>query len=298
MEKYNKIKLYKENIIKFIDTQNYKIIKINKLYDIDFLVGILFLTEMNRYCKQNKITIHGYYIAYSLINLFRKIRRKLVENYKITYNDINFLWTSLALNIDYLNTRVEDSNIVKNKINFNFCKIIIEINTVLSNFITYSKVHNCCTENSKKNTETFNDISNQTNQNNISLSNSISSSISDLNIYCDNKCYICWVDNILSKFFYLLLMLAKFIGSGETKEDPNLLKLSEYYANIFYTFLKINDIGKNNLNQNTSYEFFDNYIDYKNKLNYSLIELKLNSDTVDEIVNYLDDIIINNLTIK
>ena len=141
MEKYNKIKLYKDNIVKFIDIQDNKIIKSNKLNDIDYLVGILFLTEMNRYCKANKITIHGYYIAYSLINLFRKIRKKLIENYKITYNDINFIWISIALNIDYLNSRIDNSNPIKNKINYNFSKIIIEINNVLSSFILYNKIH-------------------------------------------------------------------------------------------------------------------------------------------------------------
>ena len=47
-----------------------------------------------------------------------------------------------------------------------------------------------------------------------------------------------------------------------------------------------------------SFNFFDNYIDYKNKLNYSIIELKINSDTLEEILNYLDDIILKKLSIK
>ena len=64
MKNYNKINLYKENIIKFIKTQN-QILILDKISDIDYLIGILFLTEMNRYCKTNKISIHGYYISYS-----------------------------------------------------------------------------------------------------------------------------------------------------------------------------------------------------------------------------------------
>ena len=115
-------------------------------------------------------------------------------------------------------------------------------------------------------------------------------------IYCINKCYVCWVDKVLKKFFYILLITAKFIGSGEVK-DPNLLKMSEYYSNIIYTYIKINDLG-NGLDEFISFEFFDNYIEYKNKLNYSIIELKINSDTLEEIINFLDDYILNTLSRK
>jgi len=85
------------------------------------------------------------------------------------------------------------------------------------------------------------------------------------------------------------------MGSGEYK-DPNLKKLAEYYSNIFYTYLKVNheDISDDKY----LFELFDNYIEYKNKLNYSLIELKINSETVDEIINYLDNIIIKKLSIN
>ena len=85
------------------------------------------------------------------------------------------------------------------------------------------------------------------------------------------------------------------MGSGEYK-DHNLRKLSEYYSNIFFTYIKVNDCEK--IDEIYSFELFDNYIEYKNKLNYSLIELKINSDTVDEIVNYLDNIIIKKLSIN
>jgi hypothetical protein len=38
---------------------------------------------------------------------------------------------------------------------------------------------------------------------------------------------------------------------------------------------------------------FDNYIDYKNKLLSSIIELDMKSETIDEIINYLDNNIMN-----
>ena len=118
------------------------------------------------------------------------------------------------------------------------------------------------------------------------------------NKFCNIECYSCWVTNILSKFFYLLLQTAKFLGSG-IYLDPNLVRLSEYYANIFYTWLKSNDINfLNYIGQTDLTEMYENYLNYKNKLNYSLIELNLNSETLDEIIECIDNEIIENLSIK
>jgi hypothetical protein len=120
----------------------------------------------------------------------------------------------------------------------------------------------------------------------------------DNNKFCNKECNQCWISCVLSKFFYILLKTAKFLGSG-SYNDPNLNRLAEYYANIFYTWLKSNDILF--INNNSSIlctEFYENYLDYKNKLNYSLIELELGSDTLDEIIKFLDNNIIENLSIK
>ena len=88
------------------------------------------------------------------------------------------------------------------------------------------------------------------------------------------------------------------MGSG-IYLDPNLVRLSEYYANIFYTWLKSNDINfLNYIGQNDLTELYENYLNYKNKLNYSLIELNLNSETLDEIIDCIDNEIIENLSIK
>ncbi len=259
--KYNKnekIGLYKENLIKFIIEQKNKIIQIGNIEEIDYIVGILFLTETNRYCKLNKITIHGYYIAFTFINIFNKIKKKLNEDCEFDMNDLSHFITSLSKNIDYLNSRIDISNPVKNKILNVFPKFNIEALNLLDEIFKYKK-----------------------NINNINLNND----------------YINDYINILSKFFYLLLQTAKFMGSGNYNE-PNLLRISEYYANIFFILLKSNDVNFINLlNEKTYTEIYDNYLNYKNKLNYSLIELNLNSETLDEIIKYLDDQIIENLSI-
>lgn len=267
----DKINLYRDNLIKFISIQQNQIIKLSELEDIDFIVGILFLTEMNRYCKINKMSVHGYYIAYSLMNIFNKIRNKLLKPTEILFKDINHLFLSFALNIEYLNSRIDGLNETKQKINNNYCKLVIEFNPIIDNLFSYYQDHS-----------SINIISDK--------------------IYCNDQCYLCWVNQILSKFFCILLTSAKFMGSGCIR-DPNLNKLAEYYANIFYTYIKIFSINNSKpitisdveINDKFNCDLFDNYINFKNKLNYSMLELNINSDTVDEIIQYLDNKIINKM---
>lgn len=272
----NKINLYKENLIKFIIGQKEKIILIGNIDPIDYIVGIFFLTETNRYFKQNKINSHGYYLAYTFINLFNKIKLKIYKSYHFKPNDINNYILSLTNNIEYINSRIDNNNKNNNKINNNLSKFLIEIIPVITFIFNYNKNHS--------------------DNNNIDP-NSDSNSISNKNKYCNITCYSCSI-LILSKFFYLLLQTAKFIGSGIYSE-PNLIRLSEYYANLFYTWIISNDFNFSNLNNNNDLtELYENYLNYKNKLNYSLIELDLNSETLDEIINYIDTDIIENLSIK
>ena len=327
----NKINLYKENLIKFIISQKEKIILIGNIEPIDYIIGVLFLTESNRYFKQNKINSHGYYIAYTFINLFNKIRLRMLKSYKFNLNDISHYILSLSNNIDYFNSRIDPTNSIKNKINNNFSKFLVEIIPILTNLIEYNKIHekneiditeiknssylnissetpidNIFCENINYDTSKINnsdEIDNLDNINNINnntqknVNIKVKKNKSD-NKFCDIECYSCWVTNILSKFFYLLLQTAKFLGSG-SYSDPNLIRLSEYYANIFYTWFKSNDLTfLNFIDKNNFTELYENYLNYKNKLNYSLLELDLGSETLDEILNYIDNEIIKNLSIK
>jgi len=230
------INLYKTNLIKFINSQNYKIIKVDQINEIDYIIGIFFLTEMNRNCKNNKINIHGYYISYTFINIFKKIINIIINN-KNTFSilDINHFWLSLNKNIDYLNLR-DCNNNIKNKINYNFSKLTIEITPFLNKIMCFDTKNN------------------------------------------DNSSYL----ELLSNFFYILLLIAGYMGSG-IYNNPSLVRLSDYYSNIFITYFKFNSY-----NIYDKQNIYENYINYVNKLNYSLIELKLNSTTLDEILKFID----------
>lgn len=271
--KYNineKINLYKENLIKFIVEQKNKVIQVGMIGEIDYVVGVLFLTETNRYFKFNKISIHGYYLAFTFINIFNKLRKRLTGGYEFESNDITHFVISLSKNINYMCMGVDSTNPVKNKILNGFPKFNIDTLNLLNEIFEYKKIH-------------LTETNNQSNSNNLIK-------------YCDIDCADCWI-GIMSKFFYLLLQTAKFLGSGCSNE-PNLLRISDYYANIFYILFKSNDIQFiNKLNEKSYTEIYDSYLGYKNKLNYSLIELNLNSETLDEIIKYLDKQIVENLSI-
>jgi hypothetical protein len=302
-----------------------QVILIGNIEPIDYIVGVLFLTETNRYFKQNKINSHGYYLAYTFINLFYKIRQRMFKTYKFELNDISHFILCLSNNVDYFNLRIDPTNNIKNKININLSKFQVEIIPILINLIKYNKIHLDKEELSEQNKNMISNIdSSETSIKNSKINNIITehtinidnknliikkdlsnkkiikkiNKLKNENRFCNIECYSCWVTNILSKFFYLLLQTAKFLGSG-TYSDPNLVRLSEYYANIFYTWFKSYDIHfLNYIGQNELTELYENYLNYKNKLNYSLIELNLNSETLDEIIDYIDNEIIKNLSIK
>ena len=225
----NKINSYKEGIILFNKKKEY--IKYNTINltdcieNYDYLVGILFLTEMNRYCKENKFIVHGYYIAQSLINIFIKITKLQI---KFKLDDITNFYFNLTTNINYINDRSNISENIKNKINNNLYLLILEITPYID-------------------------------------------------LCCSNNC--------LNSFFYILLTVAKYIGTGEVKNDPNLYKLSEYYAGIFNVCIKIKNSNKPNQ------LMFDEYANYKNKLKYSIDYMKFNSERIDEILDNLNEII-------
>lgn len=281
INKYNinqKIGLYKENLVKFIIEQKNKIIPVGSIDEIDFIVGILFLTETNKYCKQNKITIHGYYLAYTFLNIFNKLKKRLISEYEFEISDVIHFMTSLSKNIEYLCSRVDSQNKTKNKILNNYAKFSSDMIKLLEEIISYKNHH-------------IKKLIDANNQNDLDKN-----FINEKKKYCNLNCANCWIF-ILTKFFYLLLQTAKFMGSGLYNE-PNLLRISEYYSNIFFIFLKSNDIDFINCLDEKSYtDVYDNYLNYKNKLNYSLIELNLNSETLDEIIKYLDDQIVENLSI-
>jgi hypothetical protein len=130
-----KIDMYKNAIYKFASLNKYDLQLSEKYYqEISIHIGILFLTELNRYNKKTNITIHGYYIAYGFIKLFFDI-----INYNHNYNHNNNIsdrgivsailkmFEYISLNIEYFNSRIEPTNEIRVKISNNFHNFTIHI---------------------------------------------------------------------------------------------------------------------------------------------------------------------------
>jgi hypothetical protein len=229
---FKKIDLYKKSIIKFTN--------INNIEEIDYLVGIIFLSEMNKHCKNNKLNYHGYYITYPLILLYEEIKNNILFSKNINKNIIIELYEGLCKNIEYLNDRINDNNI-KTNINKNLYLMILNIKNEFKNL--------------------FNTI----------------------------KTYVDIIDNLLKPYFYILLKLSVYIGSGDVAVQPNLYKISEYYANIFYTYIVLK---KNNIDNKQ--QLFENYTNNKIKLYESYLSLNNITDTIDEVIVFIDNIILKN----
>ena len=77
MTNYNKINLYKENIKKFIQTQK-QIIELDKISDIDYLIGTLFLTEI---CSTDLMVNQPYIIHFCILAIIiRSVEIFLTRN--------------------------------------------------------------------------------------------------------------------------------------------------------------------------------------------------------------------------
>jgi hypothetical protein len=257
-----KINLYKNSLIDFEKKERKKEYFINDVNftEIDYIIGILFLTEMNIYCKLNNFTAHGYYVACSLMVCFNCLNNIFKNDSEFSINNINFFWISIFKNILHLKEKINNSptikETIKHKIKDNFDKFMLELSLKVDTLVA-------------NNNKYFKEIS--TNKN--------------LNKYD-------WIENVYSVFFYILLAIAKFFGSGDFK-DHNLERLADYYTNIFIIYYKSGNITADN----SGIELLDMFLTYQVKINTSLIELNLNSETLDEIINYLSDSIRNNLNI-
>lgn len=137
-----KIEMYKNAIYKFANLNNYDLQLSEKYYqEISIHIGILFLTELNRYNKKTNITIHGYYIAYGFIKLFFDI---------ISYNHNHIggivlailkMYEYISLNIEYFNSRIEPTNEIRIKISNNFHNFTIHITNKFEEIIKNNDIN-------------------------------------------------------------------------------------------------------------------------------------------------------------
>jgi hypothetical protein len=123
-----KIDMYKNAIYKFASLNKYDLQLSEKYHqEISIHIGILFLTELNRYNKKTNITIHGYYIAYGFIKLFFDIINYNQNGHINIWLAILKMFEYISLNIEYFNSRIEPTNEIRVKISNNFHNFTIHI---------------------------------------------------------------------------------------------------------------------------------------------------------------------------
>ena len=171
--------------------------KLNINDNVFCLIGIMFLTDLNRYCKSNSIAVHGYYFVSSLIQLIELIHQIFLNvdvehNTNIIFIKYNII-KSLIKNIDYINNSIDlnhNSNIYKESINKNFYKILKFIDDKL---IDLNNIKN----------NTTNEILNK----------------------------------LLIPYFNILFTTSFYLGNGFIKNDNSFINnVSIYMANIIYTY--------------------------------------------------------------
>ena len=270
-----KIDMYKNAIYKFASLNKYDLQLSEKYYqEISIHIGILFLTELNRYNKKTNITIHGYYIAYGFIKLFFDI-----INYS---NSINFVTGINSVNgagsingtgsINGAGSINGIDNMKGVKGIDNMKGIKGDIATAILKMFQYISL----------NIEYFNSRIAPDNEIRIKINNNFH----NFNIHITNKFEEIIKNNDindkLDTFFYILLITAKFIGYGEYNE-PNFIKLGQYYSRVYsIIFLNISNLKciKN---------IFEKQ---KNILIDALTNLNMLNDTINELISYLATLVL------
>jgi hypothetical protein len=142
-----KIDMYKNAIYKFVDLNKYEL-QLSDEYQqvISIHIGILFLTELNRYNKKTNITIHGYYIAYGFIKLFLDVVSYNQNQYKegsyiTSIGTILKMYEYISLNIEYFNSRIEPTNQIRIKISNNFHNFTIHITNKFEEIIKNNNIN-------------------------------------------------------------------------------------------------------------------------------------------------------------
>lgn len=137
-----KIEMYKNAIYKFANLNNYDLQLSEKYYqEISIHIGILFLTELNRYNKKTNITIHGYYIAYGFIKLFFDIISYNHNHIGSIVSAILKMYEYISLNIEYFNSRIEPTNEIRIKISNNFHNFTIHITNKFEEIIKNNDIN-------------------------------------------------------------------------------------------------------------------------------------------------------------
>lgn len=310
----NRLSKYQDMITKFID-------KRSCILDIDsfdnkelknmiddhmkkskFILPIMGLTLLNNYNKKHKITFQGYYLATSIELM------TLLHNDKYNNIIIALCIKSFGQNIDIVKKNVSGS--VFNNINMNFYNICMNCFVYDDNNTFY------LVDNDDKDNKDNENLDNNTDMGNNLESYKYKHEIN--NYLCkDNNLKQCLMTNknIFDKHKFDNLYIAKYInqhlylfysswvlGNGEKKVKKQIKQLAidfMYVYHIAHDFenlikdiknIKTKDMKTYNYILNRGFQnSYDKYLKHKHSFVESITEYHLESATIKEIMDYLEE---------
>lgn len=295
---------YRESLNKFIKdrsllsdpqipTEMYPIIYA-EIKRCDLTLPILFLTMMNSQNKKKHITMQGYYAATSVLFSFALLniiedKERLIKQYDNECYNYLCMFFSLASN----KSLCQNLEVIKNSLSVESTKIYTNIMNIYHDNINHTNILNNYKfeiSDNKCNNELLKWYVYDTNNQDDFIQ------ISQIK----QESFINYINKKFGSLCEMAFTISWTLGCGDEKELIKIKKLSKYFSIMYklsYDFSNLNDdiknISGNNLSRNyiinyglqDSYELF---LYNKQKFIEESMTLDIFSNTVREIVNYIE----------
>jgi len=303
----SRITKYKESLNKFIKERSclfnedylpnatIDAILYNEIKDSNMIIPIIFLTIMNNQNKKNKVTIQGYYAAsemefiYTLIKIMRH-KNRIVRNYDtdMYYKIVNYLILSsnktLQQNLHILDRYIDRHDSIKISQQcseiyhefINYSKILSSIDLKLANRPPKSDLLRWYIKDDKELAIKFKQLK-----------------------QIDKDSFKIYIDKRYGSLCELLFVTAWSLGCGERKYLKKIRKLSKYFCMIYKLYVDFISLHKDletdkniSLNYIVNYglqEAYETYLDNKQKFINDAYILDIYTNTVKEIITYIEN---------
>ena len=292
----NRIQKYQDSIDRFFKNKSYLTYLDKNACDIitesikknNFLVTIFLLTLTNNINKKNKIHQHGYYIGSSM-ELVLLISRVL-EKEKLFDINKNLLvkLTNLSNILLIQNLELASAVLTKEKLLRNYNSTIKQLNSKIINIFNVPVLEK------KKfiSTDLINFKFKNVEQVKINLKKSNKIPKEDFIKYIEDK--YCSILELAANFTWNL-------GGGHENLTKPIEKLGYYFGFLIKIFYDILDLEDDINNEDTQYyknilinlgiqETFECFMNYKKKFIELSMRLELYSNTIKELLDFLEDI--------
>jgi len=295
----NRIQKYQDSIDRFFKNKSY-LTHLNNSKECEaitdsikknnFLVTILLLTITNNINKKNKIHQHGYYIGSSMELLFLLSRNREKENIFNLEKNLLIKINSLANILLIQNLELSSVVLSKEKLLKNYNSSIKLLNTEIISVLDEKINYN---ENKKVSDEIINY--------NFKNSESVKKQLKRIN-QINKEELIKYIEKKYCSIIELAVVFTWNLAGGNENLVKFIQKIGYYFGfltKIFFDILEIeSDINMENDKKYTTnilinfgiQETFELFMNYKKKFIELTMKLDLFSNTIKELIDFLEDI--------